>query len=420
MLLSLLYNAPDLRDRCILTRSSFVASGKYLFTSESVSMGHPDKLADQISDGVLDALFAQDPYSRVACETMVATGLAIVAGEVTTKAVIDIQKTVRDVIRDVGYTDDHMGICADTCAVLVALGKQSADIAQGVDEDSEKGKEIGAGDQGLMFGFACNDTPELMPLPIALSHRILNRLAEARQQGEVDWLRPDSKSQVTVEYDGDRPVRIDTVVVSTQHSPDVSNEEIHRYVREAIVEPQLPEELAQGKIKYHINPTGRFVIGGPHGDCGLTGRKIIVDTYGGWGRHGGGAFSGKDPTKVDRSAAYMARHVAKNIVAAGLAERCEVQLAYAIGVSEPVSVHVDTLGTGRVSDDRICRVVREFFPLSPGGIIKYLDLRRPIYRKTAAGGHFGRSDPDFTWENTDRAEELAEAAGLKTPVAAGR
>jgi S-adenosylmethionine synthetase len=397
-----------------------VASGTYLFTSESVSMGHPDKLADQISDGVLDALFAQDPYSRVACETMVATGMAIVAGEITTKAVIDVQKTVRDVIREVGYTDDHMGICADTCAVLVALGKQSADIAQGVDEDAARGKEIGAGDQGLMFGFACNDTPELMPLPIALSHRILNRLAEARLTGEVDWLRPDSKSQVTVEYDGDQPVRIDTVVVSTQHSPEVSNEEIHRYVREEIIQPQLPKELVKGSIKYHINPTGRFVIGGPHGDCGLTGRKIIVDTYGGWGRHGGGAFSGKDPTKVDRSAAYMARHVAKNIVAAGLAERCEVQLAYAIGVSDPVSVHVDTCGTGRVSDDRICDVVREFFPLSPGGIIKYLDLRRPIYRKTAAGGHFGRSDPDFTWESTDRAEELADAAGGKKPLAAAR
>ncbi len=397
-----------------------MASGKYLFTSESVSMGHPDKLADQISDGVLDAFFAQDPYSRVACETLVTTGLAMIAGEVTTKAVVDLQKTVRDVIRDVGYTDDEMGICADTCSVLVALGKQSADIAQGVDENSEKGKDIGAGDQGLMFGFACNDTPELMPLPIALSHRILNRLTEARQRGEVDWLRPDSKSQVTVEYDGDKPVRIDTVVVSTQHSPRVSNEEIHRYVREEIINPQLPKELMRAQIKYHINPTGRFVIGGPHGDCGLTGRKIIVDTYGGWGRHGGGAFSGKDPTKVDRSAAYMARHVAKNIVAAGLAERCGVQLAYAIGVSDPVSVHVDTFGTGRVSDDRICDVVRELFPLSPGGIIKYLDLRRPIYRKTAAGGHFGRNDPDFTWESTERAEELAAAAGAKTPVGAGR
>jgi S-adenosylmethionine synthetase len=381
-------------------------------------MGHPDKLSDQISDGVLDALIAQDPYSRVACETLVTTGLALVAGEITTKANIDFQKTVREVIREVGYTDDHMGICADTCSVLVAVGKQSPDIAQGVDEDASRGKEIGAGDQGLMFGYACNDTPELMPLPIALAHRILNRLTEARQQGEVDWLRPDSKSQVTVEYDGARAVRIDTVVVSTQHSPDVTHDQIKNYVTKEIVEPQLPEDLVQGPIKYHINPTGRFVVGGPHGDCGLTGRKIIVDTYGGWGRHGGGAFSGKDPTKVDRSAAYMARHVAKNIVAAGLAERCEIQLAYAIGVAEPVSVHVDTEGTGRVSDEKITRVVREFFPLSPGGIIRYLDLRRPIFRKTAAGGHFGRSEPEFTWENTDRAEELAEAAGLKTAAVA--
>jgi S-adenosylmethionine synthetase len=397
-----------------------VASGKYLFTSESVSMGHPDKLADQISDGVLDALLAQDPYSRVACETLVTTGLALVAGEITSKAVVDFQKTVRDVIREVGYTDDEMGISADTCSVLVAIGKQSADIAQGVDEDSSRGKEIGAGDQGLMFGFACNDTPELMPLPIALAHRILNRLTEARQQGEVDWLRPDSKSQVTVEYDGDRAVRIDTIVVSTQHSPKVSRSELERFVREKIVRPELPDDLVNGEIKFHINPTGRFVIGGPHGDCGLTGRKIIVDTYGGWGRHGGGAFSGKDPTKVDRSAAYMARHVAKNIVAAGLADRCEIQLAYAIGVSDPVSVHVDTQGSGRVSDERICSVVRELFPLSPGGIIRYLNLRRPIFRKTAAGGHFGRNDPDFTWENTDRAEELAEAAGTRRTATAAR
>jgi len=388
-----------------------VASGKYLFTSESVSMGHPDKLADQISDGVLDALLAQDPNSRVACETMVTTGVAIVAGEITTKAVIDYSGVIRQVIREVGYTDDEAGINADTCAVMVSIDKQSPDIAQGVNEDSKSGKEIGAGDQGLMFGYACNDTPELMPLPIALSHRILNRLTEARQKGEVKWLRPDSKSQVTVEYDGYRPVRIDTVVVSTQHSPEVSNEEIRKFVIEKVVKPSLPKELVTGEIKYHINPTGRFVVGGPHGDCGLTGRKIIVDTYGGWGRHGGGAFSGKDPTKVDRSAAYMARHVAKNIVAAKLADQCEVQLAYAIGVTEPVSIHVDTFGTGTVDDERICEVVRELFPLSPGGIIKYLDLRRPIFRKTAAGGHFGREDADFTWEKTHRAKELAQAIG---------
>jgi S-adenosylmethionine synthetase len=388
-----------------------VASGRYLFTSESVSMGHPDKLADQISDGVLDALFAQDPFSRVACETMVTTGVAVVAGEITTKAVVDYPNVVRDVIRQVGYTDDRMGINADTCAVMVSLDRQSPDIAQGVDEDETQGKDIGAGDQGLMFGFACNDTPELMPLPIALAHRILNRLTHARFEGETSWLRPDSKSQVTVEYDGQRAVRIDTVVVSTQHSPDVGNQEINDFVIEQIVKPCLPQDLVNGDVTYHVNPTGRFVVGGPHGDCGLTGRKIIVDTYGGWGRHGGGAFSGKDPTKVDRSAAYMARHVAKTIVAAGLADRCEVQLAYAIGVAEPVSVHVDTMGTGKVDDGLICQVVRDFFPLTPGRIIQYLHLRRPIYRKTAAGGHFGRNDADFTWENTDRAEELRNAVG---------
>tara|TARA_Y100000994_G_scaffold116569_2_gene95720 strand:- start:300 stop:1469 length:1170 start_codon:yes stop_codon:yes gene_type:complete len=387
-----------------------VASGKYLFTSESVSMGHPDKLADQISDGILDALFAQDPYSRVACETMVTTGLAVVAGEITTTANISYQDVIRDVIRDVGYTDDEMGISADTCAVMVSIDRQSPDIAQGVNEDNTSGKEIGAGDQGLMFGYACRDTePELMPMPIALSHRILNRLNDARFGNEVNWLRPDSKSQVTVEYDGFTPVKIDTVVLSTQHSPDVENNEIRDFVIENIIKPQLPADLVSDDITYHVNPTGRFVTGGPHGDCGLTGRKIIVDTYGGWGRHGGGAFSGKDPTKVDRSAAYMSRHVAKTIVAAGLAERCEVQLAYAIGVTDPVSVHVDTQGSGVVDDSRLCEVVRDFFPLSPGGIIDYLDLRRPIYRQTAAGGHFGRSEDDFSWENTDRAEELKAA-----------
>ncbi len=386
-----------------------MATGKFLFTSESVSMGHPDKLADQISDGILDALLAQDSLSRVACETMVTTGIAIVAGEITTKASINYADVVRQVIREVGYTDDQMGICADTCAVMVSIDKQSPDIAQGVDDNESAGKDVGAGDQGLMFGYACNDTPELMPMPIALSHRILNRLTEARQKGAVNWLRPDSKSQVTVEYDGHRPVRIDTVVVSTQHAPEVSNEEIRRYVIKEIIEPVLPKDLVKGDITYHINPTGRFVVGGPQGDCGLTGRKIIVDTYGGWGRHGGGAFSGKDPTKVDRSAAYMARHVAKNIVAAGLADRCEVQLAYAIGVSEPVSVYVDTEGTGKVDDSHICKVVREFFPLSPRGIINYLQLRRPVFRATASGGHFGRSGEGFTWEKTDRAKELAAA-----------
>ena len=392
-----------------------MAQGKYLFTSESVSMGHPDKLADQISDGVLDAYLAQDPRSRVACETMVTTGLAVIAGEITSRGTIDYQQVVRDVIRQVGYTDDEMGIAADTCSVLVAVGKQSGDIAMGVNEDESTGKDIGAGDQGLMFGYACNETSELMPLPIALSHRILNRLTEARQNKEVDWLRPDSKSQVTIEYEGNKPVRVDTVVVSTQHAPHVSNEEIQSFVVNKIIKPLLPKDLDTSNITYHINPTGRFVVGGPHGDCGLTGRKIIVDTYGGWGRHGGGAFSGKDPTKVDRSAAYMARHVAKNIVAAGLADRCEVQLAYAIGVSEPVSVHVDTEGTGKIEDERLCELAREFFPLTPRGIIDYLDLRRPIYRKTAAGGHFGREG--FSWEQTDKAKELAKAA--RSGVAVG-
>ena len=393
-----------------------MGSGNYLFTSEAVSMGHPDKLADQISDGVLDALFAQDPQSRVACETMVTTGLVVIGGEITTQAFVDFQKVVRNVIREVGYHDASMGIGADQCAVMVTIDEQSPDIAMGVDEDEQKGKDIGAGDQGLMFGYACNHTPELMPLPIALSHRILNRLTELRLQGKVGWLRPDSKSQVTVEFDGLNPVRIDTVVVSTQHGPDVSNKEIRRFVIEEVVEPVLPAELVQGDVKYHINPTGKFEVGGPHGDCGLTGRKIIVDTYGGWGRHGGGAFSGKDPTKVDRSAAYMARHVAKNIVAAGLAEHCEVQLAYAIGVSEPVSVHVDTFGTGKIDDGRIRELVVDTFPLSPGKIIDYLKLRRPIYRKTAAGGHFGRDDLDFTWESTARAEELAEKASAAAEV----
>jgi S-adenosylmethionine synthetase len=387
-----------------------VASGKFLFTSESVSMGHPDKLADRISDGVLDALLAQDPMSRVACETLVTTDFCCLAGEITTKAKVDYEKVARDVIREVGYIDDKIGFSAETCEVMVRLHSQSPDIAMGVDRD-------GAGDQGLMFGYACNDTPELMPLPIALSHRIINRITNARFKKEVNWLRPDSKSQVTIEFDDNRAVRIDAVVLSTQHTPEVSNEEIAEFVKNQIILPELPEELVTGDVKYFINPTGRFEVGGPHGDCGLTGRKIIVDTYGGWGRHGGGAFSGKDPTKVDRSAAYMARYVAKNIVAAGLADRCEVQLAYAIGVADPVSVCVDTQGTGRVEDERICALIREFFPLTPRGIIQTLDLRRPIFRKTSAGGHFGRSEPEFAWEKTDRAAKLAEAAGL---VAAAR
>jgi len=372
-------------------------------------MGHPDKLADQISDGVLDALLAQDPLSRVACETLVTTGLAIIAGEITTKAVVNYQQIVRDVINEVGYTDDEMGICGKTCAVLVSLDSQSPDIAQGVNSDAEKGKSIGAGDQGLMFGFACRDTDEFMPLPIALSHRIINRVTEARKNSEVNWLRPDSKSQVTIEYNGFTPVRVDTVVLSTQHSPDVDQKTIHEFIREHVIRPCLPQHLVKSSPTYHINPTGKFVVGGPHGDCGLTGRKIIVDTYGGWGRHGGGAFSGKDPTKVDRSAAYMARYIAKNIVAAGLADRCEVQLAYAIGVSEPVSVYVDTQGSGKIDDGKLCSLIRDHFPLSPSGIIDHLRLQRPVFRVTAAGGHFGRQGETFTWEKTDKVDELARA-----------
>ncbi|MEW4566739.1 methionine adenosyltransferase [Tautonia sp. JC769] len=385
-------------------------NNRYLFTSESVSMGHPDKMADQISDGILDAILEQDPNARVACETLVTTGLVVLAGEITTTAVVDYPGIVRQVVREIGYTSSAMGFDADTCGVMVALGKQSPDIAMGVNEDSAKGKEIGAGDQGLMFGYACDETPELMPLPIALAHRVLNRLTELRQDGTIPWLRPDNKSQVTVEYDDGRPVRIDTVVVSTQHDPGVTQEQIREAVIKEIIEPVLPKDMVKGEITYHINPTGQFIVGGPHGDAGLTGRKIIVDTYGGAGRHGGGAFSGKDSTKVDRSAAYMARYAAKNVVAAGLAKKCEVQLAYAIGVSAPVSVHVDTFGTGTIPHDQIEALIREHFPLTPSGIIAHLELRRPIFRKTAAGGHFGRSEPEFTWEKTDKAEALRQAA----------
>lgn len=379
-------------------------------------MGHPDKMADQISDGILDAILAQDPTARVACESLLTTGLVCLAGEITTTALIDYPTIVRQVVRDIGYTSSEMGFDATTCAVMVALGKQSPDIAQGVNEDSAKGKDIGAGDQGMMFGYACNETPEFMPLPIALSHRIINRITELRQNGTIPWLRPDSKSQVTVEYEGATPVRINTVVVSTQHDPGVSHAEIVERIKNEVILPVLPPELVDAKLILHINPTGNFVVGGPHGDSGVTGRKIIVDTYGGRGRHGGGAFSGKDPTKVDRSAAYMARYVAKNIVASGLAERCEIQLAYAIGVSEPVSIHVDTEGTGQIPDAEIAELVRKTFPLTPAGIIRHLDLRRPIYRKTASGGHFGRSEPEFTWEATDKAAALLKAAG-RTAVA---
>ncbi|MDR2760984.1 MAG: methionine adenosyltransferase [Planctomycetaceae bacterium] len=384
---------------------------KRLFTSEAVSMGHPDKLADQISDGVLDALFTEDKFSRVACETLVTTGIAIIAGEITTQAKIDYQQVVRNAIREVGYLDDEWGINADTCAVMVSLDRQSPDIAQGVNDNKEgrHAGEIGAGDQGLMFGYACNHTHELMPLPIALAHRITNKLTEARFKKDVSWLRPDSKSQVTIEFDGNKPVRVDTVVVSTQHSPDVTQKQIADYIIPQIIQPILPKDLDISNVKYHINPTGQFVVGGPHGDCGLTGRKIIVDTYGGWAPHGGGAFSGKDPTKVDRSAAYVARYVAKNVVAAGIADSCEIQLAYAIGVPEPVSVAVNTHNTGKVDDDKLVAAIRDIFKLTPTGIINTLDLRRPIYRKTAAGGHFGRNEPEFSWEKTDKIEELKKA-----------
>ena len=385
-------------------------SSRYLFTSESVSMGHPDKMADQISDGILDAILAQDPHARVACETLLTTGLVCLAGEITTTAMVDYPSVVRQIVKDIGYTSSDMGFDGTTCAVMVALGKQSPDIAMGVNADAASGKDIGAGDQGLMFGYASNETPELMPLPIALSHRIINRMTELRQDGTIKWLRPDSKSQVTIEYEDGVPVRVHAVVVSTQHAPDVDHETIVETIKTQVIEPVLPRDLSTEGIIYHINPTGNFVVGGPHGDAGVTGRKIIVDTYGGRARHGGGAFSGKDPTKVDRSAAYMARYVAKNVVASGLADRCEIQLAYAIGVSEPVSVHVDTEGTGKIPDAEIAELVRETFPLTPGGIIKHLDLRRPIYRKTASGGHFGRSEPEFTWEKTDKADALKTAA----------
>ena len=387
-----------------------MSQDRHLFTSESVSMGHPDKMADQISDGILDAIFAQDPHARVACETLLTTGLVVVAGEITTTANVNYTDVVRKVVEEIGYTSSDMGFDAKTCAVMIALGKQSPDIAMGVDADSTAGKDIGAGDQGLMFGYATNETPELMPMPIALAHRIINRITALRQDGTIKWLRPDSKSQVTVEYEDGKPVRVHTVVVSTQHDPGIDQKTIRDTIIKQVIQPVLPPKMTHDKIVYHINPTGNFVVGGPHGDAGLTGRKIIVDTYGGRGRHGGGAFSGKDPTKVDRSAAYMARYVAKNVVAAGLAERCEVQLAYAIGVSEPVSVHVDTEGTGQIPDAQIAEIIRKVFPLNPSGIIKHLDLRRPIYRKTASGGHFGRDEPEFTWEKTDKVDAIKKAA----------
>ncbi|ADI25691.1 UNVERIFIED_ORG: methionine adenosyltransferase [Anoxybacillus amylolyticus] len=397
-----------------------MSAKRRLFTSESVTEGHPDKICDQISDAILDAILEKDPNARVACETSVTTGLVLVSGEITTSTYVDIPRIVRDTVREIGYTRAKYGFDADTCAVLTSIDEQSPDIAMGVDRalearegqmTDEEIEAIGAGDQGLMFGFACNETEELMPLPISLAHRLARRLAEVRKTDVLPYLRPDGKTQVTIEYDENgKPVRVDTIVVSAQHHPEITQEQIQRDIKEQVIKPVVPAELLDENTKYFINPTGRFVIGGPQGDAGLTGRKIIVDTYGGYARHGGGAFSGKDPTKVDRSAAYAARYVAKNIVAAGLADKCEVQLAYAIGVARPVSISIDTFGTGKVSEDILIEVVRNNFDLRPAGIIKMLDLRRPIYKQTAAYGHFGRTDIDLPWERTDKAALLKEQA----------
>lgn len=385
-------------------------SNQHLFTSESVSEGHPDKVADQISDAVLDAIFEQDTQARVACETMVNTGMVILSGEITTEAWVDMQAVVRKTVKEIGYNSSEMGFDWESCAVITSIDKQSTDIAMGVDEASDH--EQGAGDQGLMFGYASNETDVLMPAPITYAHLLVKRQAEVRKNGTLSWLRPDAKSQVTFLYDDGKPVGIDAVVLSTQHDPDIDNKALHEAVMDEIIKPVLPNEWISKDTKYYINPTGKFVIGGPVGDCGLTGRKIIVDTYGGMARHGGGAFSGKDPSKVDRSAAYAGRYVAKNIVAAGLADKCEIQISYAIGVAEPTSISVQTFGTGKIDDDRIVKLVDEHFNLKPKGLVQMLDLLRPIYRNTAAYGHFGREEPDFTWEKTDLADALKEAAGL--------
>ncbi len=389
-----------------------MAMTDFLFTSESVSEGHPDKIADQVSDSILDAIIAQDPKCRVACECLVTTGMAVIAGEITTNARIDYPDVVRQTIREIGYNDSSMGFDWETCAVLVSIDRQSPDISQGVTEGEGLFKEQGAGDQGLMFGYACDETPQLMPMPIVYAHGLTKRMAEVRKSGLLGFLRPDSKSQVSIQYINDKPIRVDTVVVSSQHAPDVTYETLREGLIEEVVKKVIPIEMLDEKTKFFVNPTGRFVVGGPQGDCGLTGRKIIVDTYGGQGSHGGGAFSGKDPSKVDRSASYMARYVAKNVVAAGLAKKCEVQIAYAIGVAEPVSVMVNTFGTGVIPSNEIARLVREEFDMRPAAIIHTLDLLRPIYRKTAAYGHFGRELPEFTWERTDRVASLRQRAGI--------
>jgi len=385
-------------------------SNSRVFTSESVSEGHPDKVADQISDAILDAIFEQDNKARVACETLVNTGMVVISGEITTEAWVDMQDVVRQTVKRIGYNSSEMGFDWESCAVLTSIDKQSGDIAMGVDESEDH--EQGAGDQGLMFGYASNETDVLMPAPITYAHRLVKRQAEVRKNGILTWLRPDAKSQVTFRYENHKPVGIEAVVLSTQHTPDIKYSDLQEAVMEEIIKPVLPAEWIDSNTKFHINPTGRFVIGGPVGDCGLTGRKIIVDTYGGMARHGGGAFSGKDPSKVDRSAAYAGRYVAKNIVAAGLAERCEIQVSYAIGVAEPTSISVETFGTGKIDDSKIVDLVREFFDLRPRGLVKMLDLLRPIYSKTAAYGHFGREEPEFTWEITDKAEALKDAAGI--------
>jgi S-adenosylmethionine synthetase len=414
-------NRYDERKGYTLMSTTFMNASQYFFTSESVSEGHPDKMCDQISDAILDAILEQDPNARVACETATTTGLVVVMGEISTTAYVDIEKIVRDTVRDIGYTRGKYGFDAETCGVIVSIKEQSGDIAQGVNKalEAREGamsddeiEAIGAGDQGMMIGFACDETPELMPLTISLSHRLIRRLSEARKSGEIEWLRPDAKSQVTIEYANGKPVRIDTIVISTQHSPDITQAEIRETVINQIIHAVVPQDLVDDKTRFFINPTGRFVVGGPLGDAGLTGRKIIVDTYGGVARHGGGAFSGKDATKVDRSAAYMARYIAKNVVAAGLATRFELQLSYAIGVAQPTSLAVETFGTGTISDDAIEKLIRKHFDMRPAAIIRDLDLRRPIYKQSAAYGHFGRDDIDLPWERTDKAETLRQEAGL--------